>query len=75
MLLDVRTDREYEAGHLPGALHVPVTEVAGRLDELPRDQPIIVYCQSGVRSARAAETLRGAGFDVHDLGGIGAWPE
>lgn len=75
VLVDVRTEGEYESRHLPGALLIPVSQVGERLEELPRDEPIIVYCQSGVRSARAAETLRGEGFEVHDLGGIGAWPD
>lgn len=75
MLLDVRTPEEYAAGHIPGAVNIPVQVLGGRMDELPdRERTIVVYCRSGVRSANAANMLRGAGFTaVHDLGGMGAW--
>lgn len=76
LLLDVRSPEEYEAGHLAGAVNVPVDEVGARLDELgARDRPVIVYCRSGRRSARAAAALREAGFtQVHDLGGMSNGP-
>lgn len=72
-LLDVRTEGEFAGGHLPGAVLVPVAELASRMSEVPRDRPVVVYCQSGGRSARAAEMLAAAGYDVHDLGGIASW--
>lgn len=72
-LLDVRTDGEWSAGHLPGATLIPVQELPERIAEVPRDRPVVVYCQSGGRSAHAAEMLAAAGYDVHDLGGIGSW--
>lgn len=72
-LLDVRTPAEYASGHVEGAVNVPVDEVAARLSEIPRDVPVVVYCRSGARSARASSTLREAGYDVHDLGPRSAW--
>lgn len=72
-LLDVRTPGEYASGHLANAVLVPVDEVAARIDEIPRDRPVVVYCRSGRRSASAAATLRAGGYDVHDLGSIDNW--
>lgn len=74
-LLDVRSVGEFEGGHLESARNIPVHELEGRAAELePRDAPIVVYCQSGVRSAQAKRTLARLGFSqVHNLGGIGNW--
>jgi phage shock protein E len=74
-LVDVRAPAEFAAGHLPGAVNVPVAELPGRLAELePRDRPIVVYCHTGARAARAARALRNAGFSsVHNLGAMGRW--
>lgn len=71
-LLDVRTWPEWERGHLEGAMLIPVQELTSRLAELPRDRAVVVYCASGRRSARAAEMLRRAGYEAHDLGGMPA---
>lgn len=72
LLLDVRGPDEFAAGHLDGALNVPVDEIGQRLTELgPKEQPVAVYCRSGRRSAAAALLLRDAGFvRVTDLGGL-----
>jgi rhodanese-related sulfurtransferase len=74
-LVDVRSPAEFAAGHLPGAVNVPVAELPRRLGELePRDRAIVVYCHTGARAARAAHALRSAGFSsVHDLGAMGRW--
>ena len=72
-LLDVRTEGEWSGGHLPGAELIPLQQLASRMSEIPRDEPVVVYCQSGGRSAQAADMLASAGYDVHDLGGIGSW--
>jgi len=74
-LLDVREPKEYEAGHLPGARLLPVTDVSERLGELEPDKPTIVYCAVGGRSRVAAQYLSGRGFgQVYNLvGGIEAW--
>lgn len=75
VLLDVRTPEEFAGGHIDGAINIPVQELDRRLDDVgARDRPVVVYCRSGMRSARAKATLKDAGFSaVHDLGGIGRW--
>jgi rhodanese-related sulfurtransferase len=77
LLLDVRTPKEFQDGHIPSAKLFPVTELPNRLNELPKDktQPILVYDGSGVRSAKTARILYREGFrDVYDLsGGLRAW--
>lgn len=74
-LLDVRTGGEYRSGHLPGAVNIPVQELAGRLrDAGAKDRPIVVYCLSGARSAQAKRLLEANGFaQVHDLGPMSRW--
>ena len=74
-LLDVRTPCEFAAGNLPGAINVPVSELEGRMGEVgERGVPVVVYCASGVRSARAAGMLNSAGFaKVVNLGAMGRW--
>lgn len=76
LLLDVRTRQEFASGHLPGAKNIPVQDLEARRDELPPpSQPVVVYCRSGSRSARAKRLLRGFGFErVVDAGAMSAWP-
>lgn len=77
VLIDVRTEEEYLAGHIPGSLLLPVDELADRLNELPPDKQtiLIVYCRTGRRSAIAALILLEAGYlAIYDLGGIADWP-
>jgi hydroxyacylglutathione hydrolase len=62
-VLDVREKYEYEASHIPGAVQLHGGRVMWHLDELPHDRPIVVYCQTGTRSAVVASALRAAGFD------------
>ena len=72
LLLDVREQHEWDAGHAAGALHVPL----GRLhpDAVPQDRPVVVVCHLGGRSAMAAQALAGVGDDVRNLGGgMDAW--
>ena len=75
LLLDVRTEGEYEDGGIEGSLNIPIQELPARLEELgDKDRDIVVYCQSGGRSAMAKRLLEGNGFTkVHDLGPKGAW--
>ena len=75
LLLDVRQPEEYEAGHIPGAMLIPLGELEARREELERGKKIITYCRSGHRSMAAAIALCGLGFkDVHHLeGGILNW--
>jgi hydroxyacylglutathione hydrolase len=76
-VLDVRNRTEYEAGHLPGSLHIPVGHLTARLAEIPRDKPIIVQCQAGARSAIATSVLQRLGItNATDLiGGFAAWEQ
>ncbi len=72
LLLDTRTAQEYATGHLPGSLHIPHTELRGRLDEVreaAQGRPVRMLCASGVRSAIAHRVLTQAGFDSASLSG------
>lgn len=74
LLVDVRTPNEFKEGHIAGAVNIDLQQLSRRLDELPHDQPIVLYCRSGSRSATAANLLTQAGYDnVYDLGGVIAW--
>lgn len=73
-VLDVRTPGEFAGGHVKGATNIPVDQLGVRLGELGEPGPIVVYCRSGMRSARAAKVLSAAGFEVLDAGGMGRFP-
>lgn len=74
LLLDVRSEGEFRSGAIPGAKNIPVQSLGGRLGELEKERPIVVYCASGMRSASAAALLRRNGFkEVSDLGPAAAW--
>jgi rhodanese-related sulfurtransferase len=74
-VLDVREDREFRSGHLPGAIHVPVRALPGRVEKLKRDKPYAVICASGSRSRGATQLLLDRGLEgaVSVRGGTGAW--
>lgn len=63
LVLDVRSDEEYAAGHLKGATHIPIDELRDRLGELPPDRPVAVYCRSGFRAHVALRLLKQRGFE------------
>lgn len=72
-LVDVRELDEWQAGHVDGALHIPLGELTARLGELPEGE-LVVVCRSGGRSARAVAWLNENGFDSTNLdGGMQAW--
>ena len=74
LIVDVRQPAETSSGTVPGAVLIPLTELRRRLDELPRDRPVLTICQSSHRSPLAARRLAKAGFDVTDVaGGLQAW--
>ncbi|HXQ58804.1 MAG TPA: rhodanese-like domain-containing protein [Acidimicrobiales bacterium] len=74
VLLDVREPEEWEAGHAPGAVHVPLAQLSDRMVDLARDRAVVVVCRSGGRSALATEWLTTAGFDAANLvGGMQEW--
>lgn len=72
-LVDVRTAEEYEEGHIDGAINVPVDEIDQRMSAIPSDEPVVVYCGSGRRAARARATLEAQDYDVHSLGAMSNW--
>jgi len=73
--VDVRTVEEYKQGHVPGAINIPVQVLADRLNEVPKDKQVYVYCESGVRSAKAAKLLATSGFtNIENMGdGMRGW--
>jgi phage shock protein E len=82
LLLDVRSQGEFDSGHVDGAKLIPHTEIDARIDEVLQAQggdkhkPIVVYCRSGRRSGMAKKALVGHGFDqVTNLGGMNNWCE
>ena len=74
-LLDVREPDEWEAGHAPGAHHVPMMEIPARMAEVPTDVDVVVVCRSGGRSGQVTSYLLGNGWDnVRNLdGGMRSW--
>jgi len=72
-LVDVREKDEFAAGHVPGAVNIPMSEIGNRLEELP-GEAFDVICQMGGRSARVVEALEARGYDVTNVeGGTGEW--
>jgi rhodanese-related sulfurtransferase len=76
VLLDVREQDEWHAGHAPQALHIPMSELGERFGELPSDRPLLAVCRSGNRSGQVAGALRRAGYRVDNVaGGMQAWKD
>jgi hydroxyacylglutathione hydrolase len=75
VVIDVRARSEWDAGHLPDAIHIPLPELESRLAEVPTDRPIVMQCQGGGRSMIASSLLQAHGIEeVTNLtGGYGAW--
>ena len=75
VLLDVRTNKEYEGGHIPGSIHVPLSDIGDKIKKLKKDKELVVYCQSGNRSIWAIKRLMGMGYkNLTNLkGGYSAW--
>ena len=77
IILDVRAQDEYDAGHIPGAIVIPHTEIESCAEEelTDKDQQILVYCRSGRRSKLAADALLELGYtNIKEFGGILDWP-
>jgi rhodanese-related sulfurtransferase len=75
-LVDVRADHEWEAGRIPGAVHIPLAELATRAAEIDKDRPVILYCRGDNRSDMAASALSEAGYDAVKLSeGATGWEE
>jgi rhodanese-related sulfurtransferase len=79
LVLDVRDEAEFASGHIQGAKHIPVTELAGRLKEIEKfkDKPVLVHCQRGMRANTAIKILKAQQFSqLNNLqGGLNAWVE
>lgn len=76
VVLDVREDDEWVAGHIDGATHLPMGDVPARLDELPEGDPLYVTCRGGGRSARVTAWLNQNGYDAVNVGGgMGEWSD
>jgi rhodanese-related sulfurtransferase len=77
LLVDVRDSKDYEAGHIIEARHIPAAEIASRAESLKKfkEKPVIVYCDAGFTSAGAARQLRASGFTkvVTLSGGLNSW--
>ena len=77
IILDVREQDEFDAGHIPGAILLPYTEIESKAGEMlpDKDKQILVYCRSGRRSKIAAEALARLGYtNIKEFGGIIDWP-
>ena len=77
IILDVRTQEEYDEGHIPGATQISHEEIAEKAEDVltDKDQMILVYCRSGRRSKIAAEALVELGYtNIKEFGGISDWP-
>lgn len=74
ILLDVREDDEWRAGHAPQAVHIPLGLLGQQVGQLDASKPIVIICRSGRRSDHAAGALRNAGYDAYNFsGGMQAW--
>jgi adenylyltransferase/sulfurtransferase len=74
LLVDIREPFEAEIAQIAGSLFIPMGSLPQRLQEIPKDRPVALYCHSGVRSAYAAEWLSRQGYDALSLaGGIDRW--
>ncbi|KIL37379.1 sulfurtransferase [Cohnella kolymensis] len=74
-LVDVREPSEFQGGYIPGARNIPLSQLNGRISEIPKDKRLMLYCRSGMKSKTAARLLLKSGFKnlAHLQGGIGAW--
>ena len=61
--IDVREEEEHAEAHIPGAINIPLSEFPARLDEIDEDAPVVLVCNTGVRSSQAALFLAGMGYD------------
>jgi rhodanese-related sulfurtransferase len=75
VVLDVRTPEEYQAGHIPNAILIPLQELENKLNDLDKEEPYLVVCRSGNRSAQASEILTNNSFtNIYNMtGGMNSW--
>jgi rhodanese-related sulfurtransferase len=73
-LIDVREADEWQAGHAPDAMHVPLGQLGATVSQMDQAQPLVIICRSGRRSDNATVALRHAGYDAYNfIGGMHAW--
>jgi len=73
-ILDVREDDEFAAGRIEGARHIPLGQLAARVDELDPDRPVVTVCRAGGRASKAEQLLRIRGLTAHTMsGGMTGW--
>jgi phage shock protein E len=73
-LIDVRTAGEFNSGHIPGAINIPVDKMSSKMSKLSKKRTVVLYCQSGSRASGALATLKHGGFiNVWNFGGISRW--
>lgn len=69
-IIDVRTKKEYQEGHLNGAINIPLSDIKGKIKDMNIDKKILLYCQSGIRSKKALKILKDLGYnDIYHLKG------
>jgi rhodanese-related sulfurtransferase len=74
LVIDVRRDYEFDAGHIEGARNIEMNDLTGSADSIPREQAVVFYCRSGNRSGMAAAAFRETGFDAYHVeGGLQEW--
>jgi rhodanese-related sulfurtransferase len=74
LVIDVRRDYEFDAGHIAGADNVEMNDLTSSAESISRDDPVVFYCRTGNRSSMAAAAFREAGFDAYHLeGGLKGW--
>jgi len=74
VIVDVRQSGEFGSGHIKKAINIPLNNISNIVKRVPKDQDVIVYCQSGARSSSASKQLKAMGYSkVHDLGSINRW--
>ncbi len=74
VLIDVREQHEWKAGHVAGAIHIPLGRIPTSMSRIPKGREVFVICQSGMRSRQAVAQLRKAGIEAKDVkGGMSAW--
>lgn len=75
IILDVRTNEEYNNGHIKNALNIPLDDIINEKIDIDKNKTILVYCQSGNRSQKASSKLISLGYEkIYNFGGINNWP-
>ena len=79
VVIDVRRDDEWVTGHPTGAVHIPIDDLPGRIEEVPQDKKVLFICAAGVRSGLACEMAASMGYDTENLfnveDGVPSWME